>query len=81
MTVELMTQSCIQGGRTFVFLSSMLNFMVVVSLWYSLLLGLVYVGCMAQHLWEGGTKEVVNDRDEDCKPFIFRKAGNDTDCV
>lgn len=74
-------QSCVQGGRTSGFLSSMLIFVVVMSLGYSLLLGLVYVGCMAQHLWEGRTKEVVNDRDENCKPFIFRKAGDGTDCV
>lgn len=51
------------------------------SLGYSLLLDLVYVGRMVQHLLEGRTKEVVNGKDEDCKPYIFRKAGYNRECV
>lgn len=55
--------------------------MVVLCVGYSLLLDLVYVGCMVQQLLEGRTEEVVNDKDEDCKPYIFRKAGYDTERV
>lgn len=55
--------------------------MVVLSLGCSLLLHLLYTGCMVQDLPEGRTEEVVNDKDEDCKPYIFRKAGCDTERV
>ena len=63
------------------FLSPVLNFMVAMSLGYSFLLDLVCVGCMGQHVSEGRLEEVVNDNDEDCKPYIFRKAGYDMECV
>lgn len=42
---------------------------------------LIYMGCMVQDLPDGRTEEVVDDKDEDCKPDVFRKAGYDVEPV